>query len=312
MSDALKADGVLVGDDDRINLYYLNGLYAKIAEHVSEKISRFLQTDIPITAGVWGGTYLIAEPNGKCRRRVWRLYSIVNLPQNSPLDRQENLERLIEFYCKAFQQAFEPYEMDLGLKMWGGKLPYSCKSKQSFTMHMEDAKKRVNWLRVFFVWNRASWEESVIYDLVRIIKEYKQYFNLDRGKVDRPANDLKFLLQDIIIIYRTLESACDPDFIEHAEPIINELTDHFMKGLFDEALIQSLYEKVFDNALIYGYEQALEGPYRRDGLDIHKIEHWPVEKINWAPEELKENLIPPIQSIFDGFRENLELQDSMS
>jgi len=308
----LQASGVLVGEDNKINLYYLNELYGNIAEHVSGEISRYLGTAIPITAGVWGGTYLIADPTGKCRRRVWRLYSIVNLPQNSPLDKQENLERLIEFYCRAFHDAFEPYEMDLSLKMWGGKLPYSCKLKQSFTMHMEDSKKRINWLRAFFVWNRARWEESIIYDLVRIIKEYKQYFNLERGKVVRPAKDLKFLLQDIIIIYRTLESACDPDFVEHAEPIIQELTDSFMEGLFDEKRIQSLYEKVFDSALIYGYEQALEGPYRKDGLDIHKIEHWPVEKINWAPEALKEKLIPPIESIFNGFRENLELRNSIS
>jgi hypothetical protein len=201
--------------------------------------------------------------------------------------------------------------MDLSLKMWGGKLPYSCKLKQSFTMHMEDSKKRINWLRAFFVWNQARWEESIIYDLVRIIKEYKQYFNLERGKVSRPAKDLKFLLQDIIIIYRTLQSACDPDFLEHADPIIQELTDSFMAGLFDEKRIQSLYEKVFDSALIYGYEQALKDPYRKDGLDIHKIEHWPVEKINWAPQALKEKLIPPIESIFNGFRENLELRNSI-
>jgi hypothetical protein len=93
----LQASGVLVGEDNKINLYYLNELYGNIAKHVSGEISRYLKTEIPITAGVWGGTYLIADPTGKCRRRVWRLYSIVNLPQNSPLDKQENLERLIEF-----------------------------------------------------------------------------------------------------------------------------------------------------------------------------------------------------------------------
>ncbi|QPJ64226.1 MAG: hypothetical protein G3M78_01945 [Candidatus Nitrohelix vancouverensis] len=305
MNEPLAPSGLLVGDDNLINLYYLNELYGKIARHVSGEISHFLGHDIPITSGIWGGTYLIADPTGKCRRRVWRLYSIVNLPQNTPLDEQKNLERLIEFYFKAYISAFKPYDMELDLKMWGGKLPYGCKEKPSFTMHMEDANKRVNWLRCFFVWNQASWEESVIYDLVRIIKEYKQYFNFDRGKVVKDAKDLKYILQDVIIIYRTLEKACHPDFVEHAEPIIADLTQHFMKGLHDAPLIQSLYEKVYDNALIYGYEQALEGPYQEAGLDIRKIEHWPVEKINWVPDALVKSLAPPITQMFEGFRKNL-------
>jgi len=301
----LTPSGQLIGEDNRVNLYYLNELYGRIAAHVSRQIGNYLGMGIPITSGIWGGTYLIADDMGKCKRRVWRLYSIVNLPQNTPLDRHENLEKLIEFYFKAYVRAFESYAMKLDLKMWGGVLPYSCKVKPSITMHMEDAKKRVNWLRAFFVWNSVPWEESIIYDAVRIIKEYKQYFNLDRGMADKDARDIKFILQDIIIIYRTLERACHPDFIEHAEPIIQKLTGHFMEGLFDESLIQDLYRMVFHNALIYGYEQALEGPYARAGLDVRKVEHWPSEKINWVPQELKDALIPPIRDLFAGFRENL-------
>jgi hypothetical protein len=62
---------------------------------------------------------------------------------------------------------------------------------------------------------------------------------------------------------------------------------------------------VFENALIYGYEQALEGPFKEQGLDIHNIENWPVDKINLVPEKLKTSLIPPIQNLFSGFKENL-------
>ncbi len=79
-----------------------------------------------------------------------------------------------------------------------------------------------------------------------------------------------------------------------------------MNGLHDPVLIKELYLKVFNNALIYGYEEALEGPFSKAGLDIRKMEHWPVDKINWVPEELKEKLIPPIQKIFSDFKMNLE------
>ena len=50
----------------------------------------------------------------------------------------------------------------------------------------------------------------------------------------------------------------------------------------------------------------MEGPFQKAGLDIHKIGSWPVEKINWIPDELKEKLIPPIQDIFNGFKKELE------
>ena len=70
-------------DDNLINLYHLNELYQNIATEVSRRMRATHHMDIPITSGIWGGTYLIAHPNGLARRRIWRLYSIVNLPQNT-------------------------------------------------------------------------------------------------------------------------------------------------------------------------------------------------------------------------------------
>jgi hypothetical protein len=80
----------------------------------------------------------------------------------------------------------------------------------------------------------------------------------------------------------------------------------FMKGLHEPEKIEELYKLVFNNALIYGLEESLEGPFKKAGLDIYKIGAWPVEKINWIPDELKEKLIPPIQDIFKGFKTELE------
>ncbi len=305
MQENVLSSGPVITEDNLLNLYHLNELYGNVAARVSSQMKEVFQVDIPITSGIWGGTYLIAEKDGKSKRRIWRLYSLVNLPQNSPLDQHENLERLIACYCDEFINAFKPYHMDLELKMWGGRLPFSNTTKPSITMHMTDARERVHWLRAFFVWNHVPWEESVIHDVARILKEYKEFFDLEKGPVDKDPKDLKFLLQDIIIIYRTIEGACSEDFQEHAEPIIQDLVGRFMEGLHDPKLIRELYLKVFHNALIYGYEEALEGPFAKAGLDIRNMENWPLEKINWVPEELKEKLIPPIQKIFDGFKVNL-------
>ena len=306
MTDLLKASGPVFSEDHLINLYYIQELYQNIAAHASRRMLEEYQIDVPITSGIWGGTYLIADPDGKAKRRIWRLYSIVNLPQRSPLDTRDNLDRLIDIYHRAYISAFEPYGLELSLKMWGGTLPYSCRKKPSFTMHMEDATGRVKWLRAFFIWNHVPWEESIIYDVVRIIKEYKEFFDLRKGPVNKDPKDIKFLLQDIIIIYRTLENALNPDFIEHAEPIIQELMEKFMVGLFEPKAIMDLYEKVFKNALIYGFEEALADPFRQAGLNIQAVEEWPQDKINWVPEVLKEKLIPPVQALFASFKANLE------
>ena len=305
MKDYPQASVPVFSEDHLINLYYLNELYRNIAAYVSRKMLEDFQLDIPISSGVWGGTYLIADKTGKSRRRIWRLYSIVNLPQNSPLDKKENLERLIALYSKAYSDAFKPFGLELDLKMWGGTLPFSCLKKPSFTMHMEDAAERVRWMRAFFVWNHVPWEESIIYDTVRIIKEYKAYFDLKKGPVVKDSKDIKYILQDIIIIYRTLEKALTGDFMEHAEPVIQELMGRFMEGLHKPKLINELYQKVFENALIYGFEEGLHLHFSKADLNIQEVEKWPVEKINWVPESLKEKLIPPIKELFSGFKSNL-------
>ncbi len=295
-------------ENNLVNLYHLNELYQSVATEVSRRMLEMHQIDIPITSGIWGGTYLIARANGLAKRRIWRLYCIVNLPQNTPLDKHANMERLVSIYCDVFKEAFAP-QLELKLNMWGGRLPFSNSAKPSLTLHMEDATETVSWLRAFFVWNHVSWEESIISDTVRIIQEYKEFFDLKKGPIVKDPKEVKFLLQDIIIIYRTLENACSADFREHAEPIIEEMVAQFLSGLHDRGKIIDLYETVFKNALIYGFEESLEAPFAKAGLDIRDVKNWPVEKINWVPDELKEKLVPPIQKILTGFKMELEKEN---
>ncbi|CCQ89969.1 hypothetical protein NITGR_20004 [Nitrospina gracilis 3/211] len=297
--------GPVFTEDQHTNLYHLNELYGNVAETVSAVMQSRYGMDIPISSGIWGGTYLIAEPNGKSKRRIWRYYCIVNLPSSGPLEEHENLEKLVGVYSTTLRHAFLPEGLDLKLKMWGGRLPYTNKIKPNITMHMEDSTETVRWVRPIFVWNTATWEQSIIYDTLRLVKELKQNLHRDREPPLKDPQQIKYLLQDIIILYKTLEQAHDPDFIEHAEGIIKDMTQAFLRGLSEEDEILDWYHKVHQYLLIYGYEQTLEMHYQPYRLDVRAMEQWPVEKINFVPDELQAKLIPPIQDIFATFRQNL-------
>ena len=308
-----RASGPVFTKDERINLYYLNELYADIARCVSFQLKENHQIEISISSGVWGGTYLIADEEGKSKRRIWRLYYIVNLPQNSPLDQHENMEHLVGYYYTSIINAFRPYGLELDLSMWGGRLPYSNREKPSLTMHMVDSLKKVSWLRGFFIWNLVPWEESIIHDSIRNVKEFREKFNIKKKPIMKhDPKDIKYLLQDVIITYRTLEDSFSSDFLEDTQPIIDEMVDHFLEGLFDPVLIRELFFKVRENKLIIGFEESLQEFYSKEDLNVRQIEDWPVEKINYVPEELKEKLIPPIKNLFASFKSNLDRKGSVS
>jgi hypothetical protein len=64
--------------------------------------------------------------------------------------------------------------------------------------------------------------------------------------------------------------------------------------------------------LVYGYEESLEDHYKRDGLDIKQVENWPVEKINWVPQSLRETLCPYLVNTFINFKKILEKEEAGS
>jgi len=307
-----QASGPVFTEDRRVNLYYLNELYADVARCVSLQLKVNHQLEISITSGVWGGTYLIADEEGKSKRRIWRLYCIVNLPQDSPLDQRENMEHLVGYYYTSMIDAFRPYGLKLDLNMWGGRLPYSNRKKPSLTMHMVDSSGMVSWLRGFFIWNLVPWEESIIHDTIRNVKEFRENFNIKKKPImKRDPKEIKYLLQDVIITYRTLEKAFSSDFLGHTQPIIDEMIDHFLNGLFDPVLIRELFFKVRENKLIIGFEESLQEYYSKDGLSVRQVEGWSAEKINYVPEELKEKVIPPIKGLFASFKSNLDRKNNV-
>jgi predicted secreted Zn-dependent protease len=79
-----------------------------------------------------------------------------------------------------------------------------------------------------------------------------------------------------------------------------------------EEMIEEQYHKVYSNALVYGFEEALQIPYKKKGLDVQNVEDWPVDKINYVPNELKEKLVPALQAPWKKFHANLEKQSQVT
>lgn len=292
--------------DGKVNMYCLHEVFRHIATLVTQRMKAQHHIDIPINAGLWGGAYLVSDDQGKVLSRVTPFYSIVNLPQNSPLDKTQNFEHLMKIYYQTCKEVFIRYHLVFDNPRWGEPIPYTNKFRPNTTLQMWEKGTEVQFLRAFFVWNTATWEESLIFDTLRNIKQLKELLDVNHRPVNKAKEEIRFALQDILIVYHTLRDALTPDFLEHAQSYMQELLGYFLDGLHDRDLIQDLYHKAFRGLFVYGFEEALDGPYKRYNLDIRKVEDWPVEKINWVPEELKEKLIHPLRDTFSRFRINLE------
>ena len=306
MNEIPKLPEGLIHDDGKFNLYYLNEIYKTLAYKASIQLSKELQEELTITAGIWGGQYLIANKEGKARTNIVRLYCLVSLPQNSLLDKKENFERLMVFYHQSVTKAFSNYGLDFVNPRWGEPIPYTNKKRPTTVLQMWEKNNKLKFFRAFYVWNNRPWVDSVIYDTIRNIKVIKELLDINRRPVKRPTEEYKFLLQDVLIIFYTLYDALTPNFHEHADPIMKALLQKFLAGLYDPKIVEEEYLNIYSNAIVHGLEEALEGPYKKAGLDIKNIENWPVEKINWAPQELKESVGRSLTDRFNNFKTNLE------
>ena len=171
--------GHLYPKDNRINLYYFHNLLKVIGESVALQLSQQHKISVPITTGMWGGSYMVAQDDGQAKTNVVRLYSIVNLPQNNSLNKTENFECLMEIYQHTLHTTFKRYGLNLVDPRWGEAIPYSNRELPTTALQMWDKNKKINFVRAFFVWNEATWEESIIYDMIRNIKVLKELLNIN-------------------------------------------------------------------------------------------------------------------------------------
>ena len=57
--------GHLYSQNKRINLYYLHNLFKEFSAHISLQMKETHNLDTPISAGMWGGSYMVAQDDGQ-------------------------------------------------------------------------------------------------------------------------------------------------------------------------------------------------------------------------------------------------------
>lgn len=302
------ASGPVFSPDGRANAFHLNELFAGVAGETSARLRRRYGAEVPLTGGLWGGSWYFADELGYTRARFRRLYSLVCVPQNRGLEDPANLKLMFRTYANVLAEAFEPFGIALGEANGGDIITYSNRRRPTLDFQMWDANKKIDYVRCFFSYNAAAWEEAYLYETVRLIKQTKEV--LDRETLSAPPKmegmAVRFQLQDLVILYSTLEPALSEQAKADAGPLVEHIKTRFVQGMKDEDEMNALNARAFELGIIAGYEDAIREHFAREGLDITKIEEWPVERINRVPDSLKAILVPPLKALFKKFRDNLK------
>jgi hypothetical protein len=302
------ASGPVFAPDGRANSLYLNELFDAVAKETSARLQRRHRADVPLTGGLWGGSWYFTDECGYTRARFRRLYSLVCVPQLPSLNDAHNYNIVFWQYSKVLTDAFTPFGIALDDAQWGESIPYSNRQCPLLSLQMWDANKKIDFIRCFFSYNAAEWEEAYLYETVRLIQQTKEALN-SRAMAEPPRLEgmaIRFQLQDIVILYATLEPVLSDQTKAVAKPLVERIKQRFAQGMNDEDEMRGLNAEAFASGLIYGYEDAIRDDFAKEGLDITKIEDWPPHQINHVPESLKIKLIPPLKSIFRRFRDNLK------
>ena len=302
------AFGPVFSPDGRANAFYLNELFDAVAKETSARLRRRYGAEVPLTGGLWGGSWYFADDLGYTRARFRRLYSLVCVPQNRGLEDPANLKLMFRIYANVLAQAFEPFGIALGEANGGDIISYSNRKRPTLDFQMWDANKKIDYIRCFFSYNSATWEEAYLYETVRLIKQTKEV--LDRETLSAPPKmegmAVRFQLQDLVILYSTLEPALSEQAKAAASPLVERIKMRFAQGMNDEEEMNALNAQAFERGIIFSYEDALREHFAREGLDITRVEEWPVERINRVPAGLKAKLAPPLKALFKKFRDNLK------
>jgi len=302
------ASGPVFSPDGRANAVYLNELFDAVAKETSARLRRRYGADVPLTGGLWGGSWYFADELGYTRARFRRLYSLVCVPQNRGLEDPANLKLMFRVYANVLAEAFEPFGIALGEANGGDIIGYSNRRRPTLDFQMWDVNKKIDYIRCFFSYNSATWEEAYLYETVRLIKQTKEV--LDRETLSAPPKmegmAVRFQLQDLVILYSTLEPVLSEQAKAVAGPLVERIKTRFAQGMNDEEEMNALNVQAFELGIMLCYEDAIRENFAKEGLDITKIEEWPVERINRVPESLKANLVPPLQALFQKFRDNLK------
>ncbi|TLY33429.1 MAG: hypothetical protein E6K57_03880, partial [Nitrospirae bacterium] len=74
------ASGRVFTPDGRVNSLYLNELFDAVAKETSARLYRRYRAEVPMSGGLWGGSWYFTDECGYTRARFRRLYSLVCVP----------------------------------------------------------------------------------------------------------------------------------------------------------------------------------------------------------------------------------------
>jgi hypothetical protein len=307
---APKASGPVFTPDGRANSLYLGELFDAVARETGTRLRRRYRWEVPLTGGLWGGSWYFADAKGYTRSRFRRLYSLVCVPQLPALDDADNYNVVFQHYAKVLSEAFAPYGVDLQMAQWGESVQYSNRRRPTISHQMWDANKKIDYVRSFFVYNSAEWEEAYLYETVRHIRQAKEALD-SRAMAEPPRLEgmpVRYQLQDIVILFYTLEPMLTEETKAVTIPLVERIKARFAQGMNDEDEMRAINLEAFKSGVIYGYEDAIRGEFAKEGLDITQTEEWPVDRINRVPDSLKAKLVPPLKTLFQSFRDNLKAE----
>src|SRR3989454_7676089 len=83
------------------------------------------------------------------------------------------------------------------------------------------------------------------------------------------SSDL-FQLQDIVILYHTLEPVLSEQAKAVGGPLVERIKTRFAQGMSDEEEMNALNAQAFECELIYAYEDAIREDFAKEGRDIDR------------------------------------------
>src|SRR5437899_12902871 len=90
---------------------------------------------------------------------------------------------------------------------------------------------------------------------------------------------IRFQLQDIVILYHTLEPVLSGQTKAVGGPLVERIKTRFAQGMNDEEEMNALNAQAFTCEMIYGYEDVIREDFAREGFDITRVDEWPVDGI---------------------------------
>src|SRR5438132_11131423 len=140
-----SVSGQVFAREGRASARSLGELFDAIAKETSARLRRRYRADIPLSGGLWGGSWYFADEKGYTRARFRRLYSIVCVPQIPALNDADNYNQVIQQYINALHDGFTAYGIEMNMAQYAEPLQDSNRLRPTISFHMWDAHQQLGY-----------------------------------------------------------------------------------------------------------------------------------------------------------------------